>query len=638
MDSQAKHAALAAGAADMLLRFPPTGHVDEAIWDRAAGTPLVEAAGGRVTDKVGQGGGMKLSVLAFDYDGTIARGSAVDPAVRAAIAGARTNGIVTLLVTGRILSELERVAGQLHFVDGVVAENGAVLHFPDSNYTSMLAPPVPAAFLSELIRRGIPHTTGQCLVDASAVDAPRLLQVIHELELPLVLIFNGGRVMTLPQGVSKATGLHTALDMLRLSPRNTLAIGDRENDHELLRLAEVGVAVEWGSEALRAAADVTLAGEGLSSVASYIAAVAETGRLPVPTRARRRLRLGYTEDGEEFSLAVRGRNVLIAGDAKSGKSWVAGLLCEQLILHGYCVCVIDPEGDYRSLEGLPGVMVLGGEDPPPTPRELLRALRYPDRSVVIDLSHQPHDEKIQYILAALPALNIMRRRTGLPHRILLDEAHYFLHDAEAYTLLDLDTNGYTVATYCASRLPEALLAASDVIIVTCESSPEEVEALRRRCAPCGALDARHWSRIGHLKVGQAVALPVTEEAGGELRMFTIGPRMTPHVRHREKYVDVPVTDPKAFVFEAHGMPSRRVRTLRQFVAAMASGPLPAMDGYLRRGDFSRWIGDVFGDRALADELKTLEHRHRVRPRAETIDEIIEAVRARYDLVDDQDAV
>jgi hypothetical protein len=73
-----------------------------------------------------------------------------------------------------------------------------------------------------------------------------------------------------------------------------------------------------------------------------------------------------------FSLAVRGRNVLVTGDAKSGKSWVAGLLCEQLILHGYCVCAIDPEGDYSSLEGLPGVTVLGREDAAPTPRELLR--------------------------------------------------------------------------------------------------------------------------------------------------------------------------------------------------------------------------------------------------------------------------
>jgi hypothetical protein len=162
------------------------------------------------------------------------------------------------------------------------------------------------------------------LVDADANEAPVLLNVIRTLELPLVLIFNGGRVMTMPQGVSKATGLHTMLETLRRSPHNMVAIGDAENDHEMLRLAEVGAAVEWGSPALRAVADTVVAGSGPPAVADYIQALAGTGRIPMPARARRRLRLGYTEDGREFSLAVRGRNVLIAGDAKSGKSWASG--------------------------------------------------------------------------------------------------------------------------------------------------------------------------------------------------------------------------------------------------------------------------------------------------------------------------
>ena len=74
-----------------------------------------------------------------------------------------------------------------------------------------------------------------------------MLDVIRELELPIVLLFNRSRVMALAQGVSKATGLRAALEMLRTSPRNTVAIGDAENDHELLRFAEVGAAVEWGS-------------------------------------------------------------------------------------------------------------------------------------------------------------------------------------------------------------------------------------------------------------------------------------------------------------------------------------------------------------------------------------------------------
>jgi hydroxymethylpyrimidine pyrophosphatase-like HAD family hydrolase len=578
---------------------------------------------------------VKLSVIALDYDGTAARGDVLDPSVRDAIADARTHGIVVLLVTGRILDELRGVAGDLHFVDGVIAENGAVIHFPDSGRTSALAPLVPEEFIAELRRRGVPFGAGQCLIDADANEAPRLLEVVRTLKLPLVLIFNRGRVMTAPQGVSKATGLHVALETLRLSARNTVAIGDAENDHELLRLAEVGVAVEWGSQALRAAADVVLNGSGPADVGDYVSRLAATGNLPIPPRGRRRLLLGHLEDGREFSLAVRGRNVLVTGDAKSGKSWVAGLLCEQLILHGYCVCAIDPEGDYSSLEGLPGVTVLGREDVPPSPRELLRAFRYPDRSVVIDLSRLPHDEKLQYVRAVLPALNVLRRRTGIPHRILLDEAHYYLHDTDAPQLLDFERNGYTVVTYCASRLPQALLAGTEVMIVTSESNPAEMEALQAHCAGCAKIDASRWEILRHLKVGQAVALPITEEAGGELRLFTIAPRLTPHVRHREKYVDVPVSSHQAFVFNANGQPGQRIRTLRQFVSELEHTRSNLLAGYIVRGDFSRWIGDVFGDRALAGELRALEQEYRAGAREEIVAEIASAVRGRYDLAEDE---
>ena len=578
---------------------------------------------------------MKLSVIALDYDGTIARGNVLDPSVRDAIAAARIQGITVLLVTGRILEELRRVAGDLHFIDGVIAENGAMIHFADSGRTSALAPLIPEGFVAELRRRGIPIAAGQCLVDADANEAPRLLEVIRTLELPLVLIFNRGRVMTAPQGVSKATGLHVALETLRLSPRNTVAIGDAENDHELLRLAEVGVAVAWGSKALQATADVVLEGSGPAAVGDYVRTLAATGNLPIPPRGRRRLLLGYLEDGREFSLAARGRNVLVTGDAKSGKSWVAGLLCEQYILHGYCVCAIDPEGDYSSLEGLPGVTVLGREDSPPTPRELLSALRYPDRSVVIDLSRLPRDEKLQYVRAVLLALNVLRRRTGLPHRILLDEAHYYLHDTDAPQLLDFERNGYTVVTYCASRLPRALLASTEVMIVTCESDPAEVEALRARCAGRAGIDASRWPILGHLKVGQAIALPITEETGGELRLFRIAQRLTPHVRHREKYVDVPVSSHRAFVFKSNGQPVHRIRTLRQFVSELEHTPPTLLAGYIMRGDFSRWIGEVFGDRALAGELRALEERYRGGSRAETVSEMASAVRGRYDLAEDE---
>jgi 3'(2'), 5'-bisphosphate nucleotidase len=55
MDSQAKHAVIAAGQADLLIRIPATQVFRDRIWDQAAGSIIVEEAGGRVTDLRGAG-------------------------------------------------------------------------------------------------------------------------------------------------------------------------------------------------------------------------------------------------------------------------------------------------------------------------------------------------------------------------------------------------------------------------------------------------------------------------------------------------------------------------------------------------------------------------------------------------------
>lgn len=52
MDSQAKYAVLAAGGADLILRLPPPESPEyrENLWDQAAGSLVLEEAGGRTTD------------------------------------------------------------------------------------------------------------------------------------------------------------------------------------------------------------------------------------------------------------------------------------------------------------------------------------------------------------------------------------------------------------------------------------------------------------------------------------------------------------------------------------------------------------------------------------------------------------
>jgi 3'(2'), 5'-bisphosphate nucleotidase len=54
IDSQAKHVLIAAGEADLLVRVPAETTYRDAIWDLAAGSLLIEEAGGRVTDLAGR--------------------------------------------------------------------------------------------------------------------------------------------------------------------------------------------------------------------------------------------------------------------------------------------------------------------------------------------------------------------------------------------------------------------------------------------------------------------------------------------------------------------------------------------------------------------------------------------------------
>jgi hydroxymethylpyrimidine pyrophosphatase-like HAD family hydrolase len=571
---------------------------------------------------------MKFTALALDYDGTIAVDGQFDPAVREAIGDVRRRGIVVVLVTGRRLPDLRAAAGDVSCFDVVVAENGAVLEFPASGRHVIIGHVPSQAFLQELRRRGIPCVAGESVIEADAQWAGPILEVIRALEQPLTLAFNRGRLMILPQAIGKSTGLRHALRALRISVHNTVGIGDAENDHDLLDTCEVGVAVGWGSAALKAVADEVIDGTGPDAVADYIRRLSLQPRLSAKQMGRHRLVLGHEHSGDEVSLAVRGRTVLIAGEPGTGKSWLAGLLCEQSILQGYCLCIIDPEGDYRSLEALPSVITLGGDDPPPQARELARALRYPDVSVIIDLSKAAHQAKRDYLRTLLPLLMTIRRNTGLPHKILLDEAHYFLSGRDVSRIVDPELEGYIFVTYRVSNLPQPVRETADaVVMVTRETDLEESQVLLGLCRPCSGVSPTVFR---NLQTTEAALLPGAEEAQGRVRRFQLAPRLTAHVRHRAKYLDMPVLDSQAFVFTDDGHPGARARTLKEFTGLLTALPTDRLLGHVRRHDFSRWIEDVFRDRALARHLHKVEADVETDQVRDVADAISQAIRARYE--------
>jgi hypothetical protein len=371
----------------------------------------------------------------------------------------------------------------------------------------------------------------------------------------------------------------------------------------MLTACEVGVAVSWGSPALRDVADHVIDGDGPAAVAEYLRRLCPPAGMPIGGLDRHRVLLGALPSGSPLSLAVRGRNVLVAGDPRSGKSWLTGLLCEQLILQHYCVCVVDPEGDYRPLEALPRVVGFGGSSPPPRPYEVARTLRHPDVSMVIDLSHLKHEEKRDYVQTMLPLLAALRSQGGIPHRIVVDEAHYFVEGPDGRLLLDLDAGGYTLATYRPSQLAPSVLAAAGVVLLTRTTDYSGLQALKTEMVA---------DEAAQLSLGEAMLLLPCDESPNQPVAFRIAPRLTEHVRHRQKYLDIPVADRHAFVFTNHNRPiGCKVQTLTEFGASLSECPPPVLAGHLDRGDVSRWVGDVFGDHMLAGRIHELEQLHRM---------------------------
>ncbi|HEY2883304.1 MAG TPA: HAD family hydrolase [Pirellulales bacterium] len=215
---------------------------------------------------------MQFTVLACDYDGTLATHGSVDQQTIRSLQICRESGRKVLLVTGRELPELRTVFPELHLFDLVVAENGGLLFEPKSGAKTALGPPPSAEFVATLKRRGVePISLGHVIVATHHPQETIVLETIRDLGLELQVIFNKGAVMVLPSGINKATGLAAALKHLNISSEHVVGVGDAENDHTLLESCAVGVAVANAVPLLKAHADWVTEGTHGAGVQQLIA-------------------------------------------------------------------------------------------------------------------------------------------------------------------------------------------------------------------------------------------------------------------------------------------------------------------------------------------------------------------------------
>ena len=140
---------------------------------------------------------------------------------------------------------------------------------------------------------------------------------------------------------------------------------------------------------------------------------------PVPERHL--LTVGTTATGDQVRVPIYGNTVMICGASGSGKSTLATALLEQLASREYQFCLIDPEGDFSTLDS---AIVLGDAQHAPSAAEMLDVLSHPKRNLVACLLGLPVDDRPPYFQELVSHLAALRGRVARPHWLVLDEAHH----------------------------------------------------------------------------------------------------------------------------------------------------------------------------------------------------------------------
>jgi HAD superfamily hydrolase (TIGR01484 family) len=550
---------------------------------------------------------MRYLALASDYDGTLAHDGGVDEATLAAIKRLKESGRRVILVTGRELTDLRRVFPQLALFDRIVAENGAHVFTPETGDEFLLGPEPQPEFVARLRARGVsPLSVGRVIVATWEPHQHTVLEVIKELGLELQVIFNKGAVMILPSGVNKASGLARALSELGLSAHNVVGVGDAENDHALLALCELGVAVQnalpmlqeradWVTRSPRGAGVQELIGAMIASDLAELAARLKRHELPLDAPLEQRAEARIT-------LPPYGSRVLLCGTSGSGKSTLATSFLEQLFDAHYQVCLIDPEGDFEVFEP---AITLGNERETPRAEEVLHVLSRPESSAVVNLLGLPLEERPSFFVELLARCNELRRSTGHPHWLVVDEAHHMLSANDQLLpepVLKLPPSLILITVH-PERLAPEVLKQVDTVLVVGDTPRDMLKAFAQRTG-----GAAPRITEGPLPAGEALLF---RPGTGELARFRpLPPKLERH-RHRRKYAAGELGADKSFYFRGPEQKLNLRASNLQLFLQMADGVDDATWlHHLARHDYSGWVRSAIKNDALADELSAIERRER----------------------------
>jgi hydroxymethylpyrimidine pyrophosphatase-like HAD family hydrolase len=541
---------------------------------------------------------MILAALATDYDGTIAHHGRVDQSTIDALTTLREGGRKLILVTGRILADLELVFPEYKMCDAVVAENGGLLFLPASSTEQVLGPPPPENYVAALRDAGVePLSIGRCIVATWEPQQHTVLEIINALGLEWQIIFNKGAVMCLPSGINKASGLMAAASALGLSPANIVGVGDAENDHSFLMTAGFSAAVANAIDALKTEVDLVMAQDHGAGVRELINLVLHEPE-KITSRSRRyNVPLGRTPGGasdDKTAVLRPSDTVLISGSSGVGKSRFTTLLLERMRELELQFCVIDPEGDYENFEG---ATVLGSADHAPQHQEAAALLSKPQDNVVLNLLGLDLKDRPGFFTRAAADIGVMRKEFGRPHWLVIDEAHHML--PVGTVLPPTDMRATIAVTVDPAALADDVLRMASIVVAV---GPKADKVITHYCArldigvpalppqPPGNNQVWFWNR-----------------AADSVGVLEVDAPKQEHHRHIRKYAQGELGEDKSFYFTGpKGDLNLRAQNIAIFIQIARGVDDATWTHHLRRRDYSTWFRDSVCDDETAAEIAAIE--------------------------------
>ncbi|GAA5261878.1 phosphoglycolate phosphatase [Methanocalculus sp. MC3] len=218
-----------------------------------------------------------LKAVVCDIDGTI-----TDDRRRISISAIETlrifidRGIPVVLASGNTLCFLDSIARMIGTNGAVIGENGGVFQTgfdgtPHITGDRSLCLHAYDRLVTHFKEQGItllPYSMELRYADvafARIVPVDEVVSVIAD--LPVRVIDTGFAIHLQTPGISKGSALAALAPLLSLTPGDFVAVGDSDNDLEMLEVAGYGITMENGSEKLKKLADLVTDqkyGEGFS--------------------------------------------------------------------------------------------------------------------------------------------------------------------------------------------------------------------------------------------------------------------------------------------------------------------------------------------------------------------------------------